>query len=79
MLTVPESIVSFNAKGDSAFVHVKNGEGWKKTWIKTGLSDGMNLEVLEGIDAGTELRGTKKVEKEHEIAVTSNERSRALT
>ncbi|MBK7618197.1 MAG: efflux RND transporter periplasmic adaptor subunit [Flavobacteriales bacterium] len=71
VLTVPESIVSFNAKGDSAFVHVKNGEGWKKTWIKTGLSDGMNLEILEGVTAETELRGAKKVEKEHEISVSS--------
>ena len=66
VLTVPESIVSFNAKGDSAFVDVKNGEGWKKTHIKTGLSDGMNLEVLEGVDAATELKGAKKMEKKDE-------------
>ena len=53
MLTVPESIVEFNTKGDSAFVNVRNGEGWKKTWIKTGLSDGINLEVLSGIGETT--------------------------
>lgn len=67
VLSVPESIVSFNAKGDSAFVFVKdpaaNGKGedaWKKTWIKTGLSDGINLEVLQGVEAGTELKGARK-------------------
>lgn len=59
--TVPESIVEFNAKGDSAFVQVKDGEAWKKTYIRTGLSDGINLEVLEGIDADTKLRGAKKL------------------
>lgn len=59
--TVSESIVEFNAKGDSAFVQVKDGEGWKKTYIRTGLSDGINLEVLEGIDADTKLRGAKKL------------------
>jgi len=60
VLTVPESIVTFNSKGDSAFVEVKNGEGWKKTWIKTGLSDGINLEIVSGVDATTELKGAKK-------------------
>lgn len=60
VLTVPESVVEFNAKGDSAFVQVKNGEEWKRTWIKSGLSDGINLEVIEGVDAGAELRGAKK-------------------
>lgn len=60
--TVPESIVEFNTKGDSAFVQVKDGEGWKKTYIKTGLSDGINLEVLDGVEPTTELKGAKKVE-----------------
>jgi len=64
VLTVPESIVTFNAKGDSAFVDVKNGEAWKKTWIKTGLSDGINLEIVSGVDGSTELKGAKKVEDE---------------
>lgn len=64
VLSVPESIVTFNQKGDSAFVEVKNGEeGWKKTHIKTGLSDGINLEVLSGVDASTELKGAKKDEE----------------
>jgi HlyD family secretion protein len=67
VLTVPESIVEFNAKGDSAFVQVKNGEEWKKTYIRTGLSDGINLEVLEGISAENELRGAKKEEETTEV------------
>ncbi len=60
VLCVPESIVTFNTKADSAFVQVKDGEGWKKTWIKTGLSDGINIEVLGGVDPTTELKGAKK-------------------
>lgn len=71
VLTVPESIVSFNPKGDSAFVEVKNGEGWKRTWIKTGLSDGINLEIVAGVDSTTELKGAKKQE-EGEMQVTVN-------
>ena len=73
VLCVPESIVTFNTKGDSAFVEVKNGEGWKKTHIKTGLSDGINLQVMEGVDATTELKGAKKVEEhEMEASVTAD-------
>ena len=65
VLTVPESVVEFNAKGDSAFVQVKQaGEPvtWKRTYVKTGLSDGINLEVISGIDAAAELKGAKKEE-----------------
>lgn len=64
VMVVPEGIVTFNMKGDSAFVDVKNGEGWKKTYIKTGLSDGLDIEVLEGITMETELKGLKKDEEE---------------
>lgn len=65
VLTVPESVVTFNTKGDSAFVLVKKpgaqgDAAWEKTYIRTGLSDGINLQVLEGIDATTELKGGKK-------------------
>lgn len=76
VLTVPESLVTFNNKGDSAFVFVKNPEGkgddaWTKTQIKTGLSDGINLEVLNGIDANTELKGAKKEEKKDEVEMST--------
>jgi len=78
VLSVPESIVSFNAKGDSAFVFVKdpaaNGKGedaWKKTWIKTGLSDGINLEVLQGVEAGTELKGARKEDPKEVIEASA--------
>ncbi|MCB0790456.1 MAG: efflux RND transporter periplasmic adaptor subunit [Flavobacteriales bacterium] len=64
VLSVPESIVTFNDKGDSAFVEVRNGEDWKKTFIKTGLSDGINIEVIDGITSDYELKGAKKAEEE---------------
>lgn len=69
VLTVPESIVEFNVTGDSAFVQVKNGEEWKRTYIRTGLSDGINLEVLDGVNAETELKGAKKEKTEVEVSV----------
>jgi len=65
-MVVPEGIVTFNTQGDSAFVDVKDGEGWKKTFVKTGLSDGLDIEVLEGVTMTTELKGLKKVEEEEQ-------------
>lgn len=62
VLSVPESVVQFSPKGDSAFVMVKNGEDWDKTYIETGLSDGIYLEVKEGITAETDLKGAVKTE-----------------
>jgi HlyD family secretion protein len=51
ILVIPERVVEF--KEDSAFVEVKepSGEIIKKT-IKTGLSDGLNIEVTEGLKEG---------------------------
>lgn len=51
ILVIPERVVEF--KEDTAFVEVKepNGTIAKKT-IKTGLSDGLNIEVVEGLKEG---------------------------
>ncbi|MFN3875307.1 MAG: efflux RND transporter periplasmic adaptor subunit [Flavobacteriales bacterium] len=68
VLTVPESVVEFNTQGDSAFVHVKDGDGWKRVHIKAGLSDGINLQVLEGVAEGDELRGALKEDAKKAVA-----------
>ncbi len=61
MLTVPESVVTFS--GDSTFVYVLTDSVPKPTYtrtaVKTGLSDGINIEVKEGIDSTAVLRAAK--------------------
>ncbi len=48
VLTIPESVLQF--EGDTTFVEIQESEGkYKKQLIKTGLSDGINIEVIEGI------------------------------
>lgn len=64
VLSIPESVITFNNTGDSAFVDVKQGEGWKKTYVKTGLSDGVHIQVLGGIADTTSLKGAKKIVEE---------------
>lgn len=63
VLVVPESVVEF--AGDSAFVYVltaQNPQQFKRTAVKTGLSDGMNIEIKGGIDKKVKLRGAKQTE-----------------
>ncbi len=59
VLSIPESVIKF--EGDTAYVEVETtNQQFKKTYIKTGLSDGINIEVIEGIDKKMKLKGNKK-------------------
>ena len=64
VMQVPESVVEF--VGDSTFVYVLTDtvptQQFKRTPITTGISDGINIEVVSGIKATTRLRGAEKTE-----------------
>jgi HlyD family secretion protein len=63
VLTIPERTVTF--RNDSAFVKVVLGPGKdEERWIKTGLSDAINIEVLSGLSEGDSVREKpiKKIE-----------------
>jgi HlyD family secretion protein len=63
VLTVPERVVTF--RNDSAFVKVSSGPGKEEErYIKTGLSDAINIEVLSGLKEGEEVleKPVKKIE-----------------
>lgn len=59
VIMVPESVIEFNK--DTAIVHVLVKEDktqvFKKRIIKTGLSDGINIEVLSGLKLKEKIRG----------------------
>jgi HlyD family secretion protein len=59
VLTIPESTVEF--QGDSAFVQLVKQETplqvFEKHSIKIGLSDGINIEIKEGLTASDRIRG----------------------
>ncbi len=62
VLSIAESLIKFEK--DKAYVEVEGTtpQNFKKTFIKTGLSDGINIEVLSGIDKNTKIKGSKKEE-----------------
>lgn len=54
VLTIPERVVTF--RNDSAFVEIPVGEtGSEERYIKTGLSDAIQIEVIEGLKEGEEV------------------------
>lgn len=59
VLAINESLLEF--KNDSTFVMVQTSpQKFKRKYVKTGLSDGIMIEVLDGITKNDKLRGKKK-------------------
>jgi len=62
VLSVSESLLQFS--GDSTFVEVEDKPGFfRKQYIKTGLSDGINIEVLEGLSLKDKIKAPKLVDE----------------
>jgi HlyD family secretion protein len=53
VVLIPERLVLF--EGGKKLVEVPDGETTKKVEVKTGLSDGLNIEVLEGLKEGDKV------------------------
>ena len=58
VLAIPESLIKFQT--DSAFVEIeKQPQVFEKKLIKTGLSDGINIEILSGITIKDKIKVQK--------------------
>ncbi len=68
VLSIPESAIEFS--GDSTFVYIVKGEGknktYDRTYVETGLSDGVNIEIKKGITAKDKVRGPEIVTDDKE-------------
>ena len=69
VLTVPEGAIEYS--NDSAFVYVLQKEGtpqeFEKQYVETGLADGVNIEIKNGINLDSKIRGNlvdKKTKKQ---------------
>jgi HlyD family secretion protein len=63
VLTVPESCIEFS--GDTSFVYVlktKEPQTFTKKQVKTGLSDGIKIEVKSGVKLKDKIRGAEIIE-----------------
>jgi HlyD family secretion protein len=64
VLAIPESAVEFS--GDSTFVYLVQGNNddktYVRTYVETGLSDGVRIEIRKCISENDKIRGPQIVE-----------------
>ncbi len=66
IMAIKESLLKFADKSDSVYVEIQKTETpqtFEKRYIKIGISDGINVEVLEGLTLDDQIKGAVKVEK----------------
>ncbi|MDY7393809.1 efflux RND transporter periplasmic adaptor subunit [Aureibaculum sp. 2210JD6-5] len=64
VLSIREALLQFDKKTEKPYVEVKTGEDkFERRDIKTGISDGINVEILSGITADDELKVWNKMAK----------------
>ena len=63
VVSVPETCIEFS--NDSAFVYLLKQEKpqeFERKYVKVGLSDGINIEVTEGVSTDDKVRGNEVIE-----------------
>ncbi len=63
VLTVPESALEFVKEESYVYKKGENGT-YTMTKVQTGLSDGVNIEIKEGLSEGDTVRGPRIIEDE---------------
>ena len=61
VLSVPESAIQF--EGDDTYVFLVTDGGYERRDVVTGLSDGVNIEIKEGLSAGEKVRGNQIIDQ----------------
>ena len=61
VVTLPESAIQF--EGENTFVYVLDGEEYVRRDVVTGLSNGIDIEIKEGVADGEKVRGAQIIMK----------------
>ncbi len=71
VMVIPEGLLKF--ENDSSYVEIQAGEDqiFEKRFVKTGLSDGINIEITEGLKMDDKVKGEKVDPKKAKEAETS--------
>jgi HlyD family secretion protein len=65
VLVIKESLLQFDRFTEKPFVEVKTGSGtFEKRNVTTGLSDGINVEITEGVKESDEIKVWNKASKD---------------
>ena len=62
VLTLPESAIQYD--GDQTYVYIQGADGYERRDVTCGLSDGVNIEIKEGIKESDKVRGPQIINTE---------------
>ena len=66
-LLLDESLIQYDKGNNKSFVEVKQPNGrYKKTYVKLGASDGINVQILSGIDKNADVKVWNPSDKDKE-------------
>lgn len=66
ILVIKEALLQFNRITEKPFVELQNENGnFTKKNVETGLSDGINVEILDGIEEGDKIKVWNKASEEN--------------
>jgi len=69
VLSIKEALLKFDKKTEEPYVEVKNADGtFENKTVKLGTSDGVNVEVLEGVTIDDEIKVWNKASKSEDVA-----------
>ncbi len=67
VLVIREALLQYNRITEKPYVEISEGDNkFKKENVELGLSDGINVEILEGIKEGDEIKVWNKAAKDNE-------------
>lgn len=67
ILVVKESLLQFNRITEKPFVEILKEDGtYEEKYVETGISDGINIEITEGVSEGDKIKVWNKASKDDE-------------
>jgi len=74
VMCIREALLQFNRITDQPFVEIRNASGrFIKKNVELGLSDGINVEILDGVEEKDQIKVWNKASEEGEKEEESNE------
>ena len=65
VMAIKESLIKFEDEGDSVYVEVETEpQQFEKRYIDVGISDGINIEVLSGLEKDTRLKSKQLIKEQ---------------
>ena len=64
VVTLPESAIQF--EGENTYVMAKEADGYVRRDVVTGLSDGIKIEIKDGVSDGETVRGAQIIMKKNQ-------------